>query len=473
MPDSRFPLMRYFAVVSLVVIAMLIGGAELITMREVREQLIERGESYAIRIAQHLNQDLHHRFGSPLDLRELMTHREKAAELQEDLRGLGVERVKLYDDRGVIVYSDVVALIGTDDWDNPGVQGALAGQVSSELVQARETVDVPGEPELVVDVLETYVPLYDLTNPDQIIGVIEVYQDVSDIRRQLYQLQGRVTVTSLAMMVLLFLSLLGLTYRADRVIARQFADLREASVRLMALQQTKDDLTHMIVHDLKNPLSSIQLNLQMLLQTVQEPLSERQVQCVERALQSCEHGMAIIGDLLDVTRLEEGRLPLQIEPLDLAEVIVEATNSLVDVARAKGKVLSLSLPGTLPRVLADRGLLRRVFDNLLSNALKYARTRIEVRVEGYSETGYLQVSICDDGPGIPSQFREAIFDRFVQVQPADARKGTGLGLTFCKLVVEALGGRIWVEDGKGDGCRFVFLLPVQEGHRLEGPVEEV
>jgi len=296
--QTHFPLLRYFAVVSLIVIVLLIGGTELITLRDVREELIEQGESYAISVAQHLNQDIHHRFGMPLDLHTLMAHPGETARLQEDLRGLEVERVKVYADHGIIVYSDVTDLIGIDDHDNPHVREALAGRASSEFVEALEKVDVTGEPALVVDVLETYVPLYDLSDSNRIIGVVEVYQDVSDIRRQVQRLQTRVIVTSTTTMVLLFLSLLGLIYRADRIIAQQFTALEETSAELVALQRAKDDLTYMIVHDLKNPLSSIQLNLQLLLRRSRKTLSERQTRCVERALQSCKHLMAMIQDLL-------------------------------------------------------------------------------------------------------------------------------------------------------------------------------
>jgi len=133
----------------------------------------------------------------------------------------------------------------------------------------------------------------------------------------------------------------------------------------------------------------------------------------------------------------------------------------MDVVEAEGKALVLDLPSDLPPVLADRDLVRRVIDNLLSNALKYTTMRIEVSIEWHASESYLQVSVSDDGPGIPPQLRDVIFDRFVQAEAADARKGAGLGLTFCRLAVEAHGGRIWVEGSEEGGCRFVFTLPVQ------------
>lgn len=457
--QTRFPLMRYFAAVSLVVIVLVSAGAGLLVVRGTRNELIKRGESYAISAAQHLNSDLHHRFGSPLDLRALMTRLDGATGVQDDLYGLSVERVKLYDASGIIVYSDIATLIGVDDSENLHVQDALTGQASSKLVQMQQSPDVAGEPDLTVDVLETYVPLYDLSGTGQVIGVVEIYQDVPSIHQQVRQLQVWIITTAILTSALLFLSLLGLIYRADRIIERQFTALRQANIELLALQWTKDDLVRMIAHDLKNPLASLLLNLSLLLGR-KDPLSERQVQRVDAALQSGAHLLAMIGDMLDVTKMEEDHLVPQIESLQLADVIAEATDGLTYIAEARGQSLTLSLPDDLPPVLADRDLLRRVLDNLISNALKYTHTLVEISAAPYTESGYVQIVVRDDGAGIPPELHETIFDRFSQVQDADARTGTGLGLTFCKLAVEAHGGRIWIESEMEQGSRFAFTIPV-------------
>ncbi|HFD39811.1 MAG TPA: sensor histidine kinase, partial [Anaerolineae bacterium] len=232
------------------------------------------------------------------------------------------------------------------------------------------------------------------------------------------------------------------------------------SRNLARLEQAKADLTNMIVHDLKNPLGVILSALQLLQIKAekQHSLPEDQAKLVDMALENGDRLLAMIHTLLDVTRLENGALVLHQEEVSLTSLITEATKDLASLAAAEGKEIIVQVPEDMPPVLADRDLIRRVLDNLLSNALKYTRRGGHIWVSGRPdpEGKWGIVAVRDDGEGIPAEHQALIFERFGQVDAGDARSGAGLGLTFCKLAVEAHGGRIWVESAPGEGSTFLF-----------------
>jgi K+-sensing histidine kinase KdpD/CheY-like chemotaxis protein len=251
-----------------------------------------------------------------------------------------------------------------------------------------------------------------------------------------------------------------------RRVSQQLQDLQR-------LEQVKDDLTQLVVHDLKAPLTSIFLNLDMLSAPEGTDAAKR-LRHVTDAKRSCRNLMALIANLLDISSMEEGKLRVTTEPLVVADLVASVVEEFQVQAEEEEVRLQAEVRADLPPARADQDLTRRVLANLLSNSLRHSRPRTAVRVRaalaGDGKT--MQVDVADEGEGIPETYHEKIFEKFGQVEPGPAgpRLNKGLGLTFCKLAVEAQGGRIWVESTVGRGSTFSFTLPLATGSEAEAVV---
>jgi len=226
---------------------------------------------------------------------------------------------------------------------------------------------------------------------------------------------------------------------------------------LMRLQLQKERLTAFVVHDLKTPLNSMDLHAQVLLRDPEFPQRSRaSVQSIRDGARSL---LRLILNLLDISKSEEGQMAPLHSDVDVDTLVGE----VLDAHDVKARTACVTLERTIEvRALrADADLLRRVIENLLDNAIRHAPERSEVRVSAVRHEGAIEIRVADAGAGISPEMREKIFERFVQVEagePVVTRTGRGLGLTFCKLAVEAHGGSIWVEEGK-PGTVFCVRLP--------------
>jgi len=245
--------------------------------------------------------------------------------------------------------------------------------------------------------------------------------------------------------------------RLDHELRAQYDQVRRQRDELFRLQLLQADLTAFIVHDLKNPVNSIDLHAQLLLRD--KDASERSRNTAGRIRAQVRELMRLILNLLDVTRGEQGHLSPTRALVDLRGVIGEIVEVRSAQAEARGVTLRANVEA--PVVHADADLLRRVIENLLENAILHAPRASTVRVDAVQTDHSVEVRVADEGAGVPDTMREAIFERFVQLaegQGGGARVGRGLGLTFCKLAVQAHGGRIWVEDGR-PGAVFRVQFP--------------
>lgn len=232
------------------------------------------------------------------------------------------------------------------------------------------------------------------------------------------------------------------------------------------LAEQEADLTRMVVHDLRNPLTTLVNTLEQSEKDMREQDTTAKT-ALQDARQICFDMLDMVDSLMDVTRLEAGRLVADVEAMSLPPVLQQIIGRLQPLAMQKNVMVELEpSPANLPVVWADREIMRRVLVNLLDNALKftpsggriYGRFQIEPPLSNQHEPG-VRCIISDTGPGIPPEFRQRIFERLVQTESGALMRGTGLGLTFCKLAIEAQNGRIWVEDASNGGSQFIFTLP--------------
>jgi len=253
------------------------------------------------------------------------------------------------------------------------------------------------------------------------------------------------------------------SYHDDLV--ESYRELAEKNVKLQDLEKIKEGLTHMIIHDLNNPLSVIMASLE-LVQMDKENCSEDNLQIIKHCFNSCEEMSLMIRSILDIHKIEEGKLNLDKKMIHMEELI----NDILVQFKAKTDLEQISLSfsgnGNIPSIQVDGSLIKRVMSNLINNAVRHTPKggKIEVAVDFLPEKEIVCVNVKDNGDGLAPKYHKKIFEKFEQatLKKEGANLGTsGLGLYFCKLVVETHGGKIWVESkGEGMGCTFSFILPV-------------
>jgi signal transduction histidine kinase len=266
---------------------------------------------------------------------------------------------------------------------------------------------------------------------------------------------------SLVVILFLFLVLLGVVRRAQRI-------LDERAAALQTEKQWRVDLTNLIVHDLKSPLSSILINLDSVLRGRLGAVPEEQQDRLSRARYSTEAMAALIDDLLAVERLEAGALHLTLVANNLTLLLEAGMEGMAVLADARQIELTARLADPLPFLPFDEALLQRVMQNLLTNAIKFSPPRSIIHVEAITTPTWVTISVIDSGPGVHPDQRQRIFEKFARVQGVEGR-GHGLGLSLCKLVIEAHSGHIWVEDGPDGGSCFAFSLPLSAKQSTVSP----
>ncbi len=230
------------------------------------------------------------------------------------------------------------------------------------------------------------------------------------------------------------------------------------------VQKMREDLTHTMVHDLRNPLTNIRMALELLTQVnnrLGAPAPDtQQREVVSIALNSTDRMLSLVNAILDVNRLETGQMPLVREPLSLSAAVTDVIRLQLPLVMEKNLRLENRVPQALPTPFVDGGLVRRVLQNLLGNAIKFTPDGGNIRVSAAVEPdgARVQVTVSDSGPGLPPEVRGNLFQKFVTGHHRE--RGSGLGLAYCRLAVEAHGGRIWASDEPGRGAVFHFTLPL-------------
>ncbi|HXQ78035.1 MAG TPA: ATP-binding protein [Gemmatimonadaceae bacterium] len=239
-------------------------------------------------------------------------------------------------------------------------------------------------------------------------------------------------------------------------------DALEDSLRkLRELEKVRDDLMKMIVHDLKTPLTSVLATLEMLSDGDFGEVTIPQKAAIGDAETKSEDLLALIDDILEVARIEEANISLSLTPIAPAALLAELVHEWGHRFQQEQSTAAISVSDDAPVFTADRNLIKRVFSNLIQNAVTHSSHPIHLELGARRAGQGVLFTVSDNGPGIPSEYHEIIFRKFGQVEmPRTPRtRSSGLGLTFCKLVVERHGGRIWVKSTEGKGSSFYIELP--------------
>ncbi len=288
-----------------------------------------------------------------------------------------------------------------------------------------------------------YLTMLFLPHRDQtgsIAGLLHIVQDVTEIAR----LEQAVTQQRNELLL------------ARDQLTQQNARLEASNTELQRLDETKSSFVAIAAHELRTPLTAIMGYLELLTGGDAGCLNDPQMDYLRTAEAAAHRLLRITNNLLDVTRLEAGRLELLLQPTDLAALVTVVATEQASLLEAKSQRLSLQAPADLPLALCDAVRAGQIIGNLINNAGKFAPpdSMIDVRLSLATEPGYLQVSVTDHGMGISPENQTKLFKPFGRIGGAAGTDGAGLGLFIARSLVDLHGGRIWYESRPGEGATF-------------------
>lgn len=490
---APFPLTRVFALVSLAVTAAAtLLVTNLISSQE-KKVLIEEGQQYAIRVAEHLNRSLGRDF-SPLrsssswilELQDQERYARLDALVRDSTGAFGVDRIVLFDPDGVIRYCTDPVFVGHRPNEEDSFDAVQRGQTVTHLALKGEDSDLDGTPHK-RNLLETYYPLRFSSSPDasqaEIAGILEIYQDASPLFSEIRRAERRVAWIVILTMGGLFSILLMLVVRADRTILAQHRELREQRDRMEETVQSRttelfevqDRLIEAsrratlgtmaagIAHEINNPLGSMAACAEGLLQRAKEASfrdSEEfrdfpdYLEIIRREAYRCKD---VTSRLLDLTR----SAPLKKQWFRLDPMLRDLR--LLISHRPKSTLKNLQIDAADGTVYGDPNGIKQVLLNLLQNAFDAVQDRADAKVvlQSKIESDRWTLTVTDNGEGFEPEAGQRLFDPFFTSKSAG--RGTGLGLAVSRAIVQRHGGEIRAQSqGPGMGASFVLVLPLRE-----------
>jgi len=256
--------------------------------------------------------------------------------------------------------------------------------------------------------------------------------------------------------------------------ARLFREIEEKGRQIETANRHKSEFLANMSHELRTPLNAIIGFSEVLGERMFGELNEKQAEYTDDILSSGRHLLSLINDILDLSKVEAGRMELELTKFDLPMAIDNALTLIRERASRHGIRLHHSVDERLGELTGDERKIKQILLNLLSNAVKFTPEGGRVDVDAVSSDGVVEISVSDTGIGIAPQDQETIFEEFRQVGTdyAQKREGTGLGLTLTRKFVELHGGKIWVESELGRGSRFIFTLPIDHEHMTHHEAHE-
>ena len=230
--------------------------------------------------------------------------------------------------------------------------------------------------------------------------------------------------------------------------------------RLKELDRLKSEFVMAASHELKTPLTSIGMSISLLKEKLMDKLDSKESELLCAADEEVQRLKALVNDLLDISRIEAGKMVIDFDSVSVELLLEKAVSFLKNQADEKSIELSYSLAHDLPPINAEVNKITWVLTNLISNALRYTDANGYIRLSAEQAGSQIHISVSDNGVGIPYEYQSRIFDKFIQVKTEKALGGSGLGLAICKEIVRAHGGTIWVDSQPGEGSTFTFTVPI-------------
>ncbi|MGD9876151.1 ATP-binding protein [Desulfococcus sp.] len=231
--------------------------------------------------------------------------------------------------------------------------------------------------------------------------------------------------------------------------------------RLKEVERLKDEFVMAASHELRTPLTSLGMSVDLLLEHAADGLAEKDRELLQAAHEEVYRMKALVNDLLDLSRIEAGRIEMEFENVSISTLFDHVQAVFKSQAEIKAISLTSAVTGDPPRVRADANKITWVLTNLVSNALRYVGKGGHIELMACRIGPHIHLSVRDNGPGIPPEYQSRIFQKFVQIKGREGT-GSGLGLAICKEIVRAHGGAIWVESSPGENCTFTFTLPAAQ-----------
>jgi signal transduction histidine kinase len=238
-------------------------------------------------------------------------------------------------------------------------------------------------------------------------------------------------------------------------------ELEQEESRRAELDRLKDDFVLTASHELRSPLTSVQ-GFAELLMLERDSLTARQTETVEVILDNCRHLVALLNDLLDLARSDAGRLSIQPRPTEVAPLVEDVVRTMRAQTEAGGQSLGTNIDADLPQIHVEPDRIRQILVNLLTNAHEYSPEGASIGVSARADGAEVEITVSDDGPGIPEEQLERIFERFTRGDAGLTQRvgGTGLGLAISKSLADAHGGSIGAESTVGQGSAFHLRVPI-------------
>nr|WP_279233430.1 ATP-binding protein [Desulfofundulus thermobenzoicus] len=363
------------------------------------------------------------------------------------------------------------AYLWLDRVGDPGVlrREEVDGRLSPAQLSTRER-----EGKKLMDRLRGEIDqLVEIVQADRQSRLASIYDLHRRVSRQIYYSTG-LAVVVMAMLGGFLYQRLEIIEENNRLLAEQKERLNHLVAELETASRLKSEFLANMSHELRTPLNAVIGFAQVLQKQFYGPLTEKQKTYVEYILTSGRHLLDLINDILDLSKIEAGKMELDLTTLSLPEIFQNSLLMVREKAKKHGIELSWSVAEDVPEITADERKLRQVIYNLLANAVKFTPAGGRVALDAHLAAGsgeeererYVVISVSDTGIGIPASEQERIFQPFVQAEGGYSRRheGTGLGLALVKRLVELHGGRVWVQSaGVGKGSTFFVRLPVKQG----------
>jgi signal transduction histidine kinase len=374
--------------------------------------------------------------------------------VRERILSQHIVRVKLWNSGGLLVYSNDPSAIGQYFPMSEDLVAALDGEVANEISNLSKDENLT-ERGTFPRLMEIYVPVR--LGDGDVVGAYEIYHDLEVVTPRILDAQRFLWGSLVLGFGVLYLALFDQVRRASQELRRQSQELASVEAR-RAMDRLKSEFVAIVSHELRTPLTAL-VGFADLLRTDDGDPEERR-EWIEMLHEGAERLGHLVEELLDVSRIEEGRLELNRRPLDLRSVVEKVSATFQ--SKATEHVIERQYAADLPPVLADPDKLAQVLTNLVSNAIKYSPEGGLVKLSVDADDGALHLRVIDQGLGLPPDALQAVFERFHRLEDESRQDipGSGLGLYITRHLVELQGGRIWAESpGPSKGSTFHVTLP--------------